>query len=228
MSRRNTFFIPQTWTPRSLTNLKLWVKSDTGITLNGSNVAAWADQSGNGNNLIQGTALNQPAYVANQLNGYGSVQFDGINDKLVASFSLVQPETVFIVYKNPSFLAGGYIFDGLTGDSGGYFQFGSSPLLYMYAGASFNPITGIVGSYFLATCIFSGTSSKHQRNNSAEQTGNVGSASMNGFTLGSYAGGSGYNGNPHVAEVIVMGATATSTERSKVREYVTSRYGISM
>jgi hypothetical protein len=229
MSRRNTFFIPVAFTPASLTNLKLWVKSDTGITLVGSKVSAWADQSGNGNNLTQGTDANRPTFVSSQLNGYGTVQFDGINDKMVSpSFTLAQPETIFIVYKNPSFDAGGYIFDGITGDSGGYFQYGSSPFVYMYAGASFTPITGIAGAYFLATCIFNGASSKHQRNNAAEQTGNAGAASMGGFTLGSYAGGTGYEGNPHVAEVVVMSGVATAAQRNNMKTYVTNRYGITM
>lgn len=48
-----------------LAHLQLWVKSDRGITLDGSgNVAIWADQSGQGNDLTQGTAANRPTYVA--------------------------------------------------------------------------------------------------------------------------------------------------------------------
>jgi len=42
--------------------LKLWLKYDTGITLNGSDVSAWNDQSGNDNHAAQATASRQPAY----------------------------------------------------------------------------------------------------------------------------------------------------------------------
>lgn len=225
----NQYLFGTSFSPLNLTNLKLWVKSDVGITLNGSNVSAWADQSGNGNNLTQAVAVSQPAYVANQINGYGSVQFDGINDSLKSnSFTLNQPETIFIIYKNPSFLSGGYIFDGFGADTGGYFQYASSPNLYMYAGGSFYPITGLIGSYFLATVIFNGASSKHQKNNVAEETGNASTRNMGGLLLGAYAGGAGYNGNPHIAEVIVMSGVATTDERNNIKTYVTNRYGISM
>jgi hypothetical protein len=42
----------------------LWLRSDMGITPNGSNVAAWADQSGNGRHFVQNTAGAQPPYSA--------------------------------------------------------------------------------------------------------------------------------------------------------------------
>lgn len=46
------------------TNLLAWWRSDLGITLNGSDVQQWDDQTGNGHHLIQLTAGNQPAYGA--------------------------------------------------------------------------------------------------------------------------------------------------------------------
>lgn len=41
----------------------LWLRSDRGISLNGSNVTAWADQSGFGRDAIQLTPANQPVYT---------------------------------------------------------------------------------------------------------------------------------------------------------------------
>lgn len=51
------------WTPRRL-NPIAWYRADLGITLVGSKVSAWADQSGNGNHLSQSTDALRPAYVA--------------------------------------------------------------------------------------------------------------------------------------------------------------------
>lgn len=42
----------------------LWLRSDLGVTLNGSTVSAWADQSGNGRHFTQGTGAAQPNYDA--------------------------------------------------------------------------------------------------------------------------------------------------------------------
>jgi len=50
--------------------------STAGVTLNGSNVSAWADQSGNGNDLDQVVAINQPLFVSNSHNGFPVIRFN--------------------------------------------------------------------------------------------------------------------------------------------------------
>ena len=69
------------WTPALLgADLALWLDAadaDT-ITLNGSNVSQWDDKSGNGRNVSQAVAAQQPAYDAvNKI-----ITFDGSNDYL--------------------------------------------------------------------------------------------------------------------------------------------------
>lgn len=51
------------WTPRRLSPIA-WYRADLGITLVGSKVSAWADQSGNGNHLSQSTDALRPTYVS--------------------------------------------------------------------------------------------------------------------------------------------------------------------
>ena len=50
------------WKPSDETGLEAWYKYQTGITLNGSDVSAWADSSSNSFNMVQATATEQPAY----------------------------------------------------------------------------------------------------------------------------------------------------------------------
>lgn len=50
------------WKPSDETGLEAWYKYQTGITLNGSDVSAWADSSENSFNMVQATAKEQPAY----------------------------------------------------------------------------------------------------------------------------------------------------------------------
>jgi hypothetical protein len=49
------------WSPLALSPFA-WFRSDLGVTLNGSTVSAWADQSGNGKHATQATAGNQPTF----------------------------------------------------------------------------------------------------------------------------------------------------------------------
>src|SRR3954464_9443177 len=62
--------------------LKLWLKADAGVTLAGSAVAQWNDQSGNNANASQAVAAQQPAFIASAVNGKPALKFDGSNDFL--------------------------------------------------------------------------------------------------------------------------------------------------
>jgi hypothetical protein len=73
----------------SATNV-LWLKADAGTSTstNGSPVASWADQSGNGVVLNQSNGAQQPQFVSSFMNGFPSIEFDnngssGQNDYLI-------------------------------------------------------------------------------------------------------------------------------------------------
>lgn len=61
--------------PATIPDLVDWHRSDLGITLVGSKVSAWADQSGNGHNLSQGTDANRPTYVSGVIGGHAVARF---------------------------------------------------------------------------------------------------------------------------------------------------------
>lgn len=68
-----------------------WIKGDKGTssTVNGTAINAWNDQSGNGINVTQTVAVQQPSFAANVINGFPAVQFDnnstsGQNDYMTA------------------------------------------------------------------------------------------------------------------------------------------------
>jgi hypothetical protein len=60
------------WKPSDETGLVAWYKNKEGITLNGSDVSAWADSSENSHDMVQSTASLQPAYNAST----GALTFD--------------------------------------------------------------------------------------------------------------------------------------------------------
>jgi len=65
---------PRFVVPTDIPDCRMWLRGDMGITLNGSNVSAWADQSGAGHDGAQARADQQPAYNAGHL---PYVSFDG-------------------------------------------------------------------------------------------------------------------------------------------------------
>jgi hypothetical protein len=78
------------WTPASLTGADLMLEASAGITLNGSNVAAWADQSGAGNHYAEATL--QPTYSATDGPGArATVRFPNLGTGLVTAARLVGP-----------------------------------------------------------------------------------------------------------------------------------------
>jgi hypothetical protein len=84
--------------PTELANLENWYRSDLGITLNGSTVSAWADQSGNGRHATNGVAGRQPTYTtAAGLRGLPTLLFDGGDILSTAAFNMPRAMTLFVV-----------------------------------------------------------------------------------------------------------------------------------
>jgi len=65
----------ETFTPASISDLKVWLKGDSGITLVGGEVDVWADQSGNGNNVSAPAAIRRP--TTSTKNGKNTLVFTG-------------------------------------------------------------------------------------------------------------------------------------------------------
>lgn len=72
-------------------------------------VVTWYDQSGNGRNATHATEANQPAYVANVVNGRPILRFDGTADHLLTASGAIAaqgPGTVIAVAKQAGGNAG--------------------------------------------------------------------------------------------------------------------------
>tara|TARA_R100001463_G_scaffold25943_2_gene61088 strand:+ start:1512 stop:2204 length:693 start_codon:yes stop_codon:yes gene_type:complete len=78
------------WTPNSEGSVVAWYQKGVGITLNGSDVSAWAD-SANSYNMAQSTASEQPAYSAGSLT---FVSADDTNLQTTSQISLTGAFTI--------------------------------------------------------------------------------------------------------------------------------------
>jgi hypothetical protein len=89
--------------PIPTSGLELWLKADAGVTLNGSKVSTWADQSGNGNDAIELDSDRQPLLVRDGLNGKPTIHFDGLDDMLGLTGSKRMTQiSFFMVFKMDS------------------------------------------------------------------------------------------------------------------------------
>lgn len=76
------------------TGLLYHLDAGQGITLNGSNVSQWNDQSGNGRDFAQAGVTKQPLYVASNaaFNNLATIRFDG-NESGANGNPIVRPNT---------------------------------------------------------------------------------------------------------------------------------------
>ena len=119
-----------------------------GITLNGADVSLWADQSGNGNDVSQGTAADQPLWNASDadFNGQPSIEGDGVSESITAVTGLLtaQPNTIFMVYKRIS--GGGRFFD-TSGTAARQIMYGN---MTIYAGTAQALFVGDTNAHVIA------------------------------------------------------------------------------
>ncbi len=217
-------------------SLKVWVKSNAGITLNGGNVSAWADQSGLGNNASQGTAASQPLYVANAINGYPVLRFDGTDDYLSLPDMTMTDITVFIVGKGTN----GTFYGDLGGCGGGYplryFQTSGSQLRG-YSRDCTNRVDKFYGNLGDTSNYFQGVYQTNGSTLNVKYNGTTNTTTYADFTaddLTGYAptigtgGGyiAGYYLTGDIAEVIVYNRTLSASEISIVQEYLYGKYNV--
>lgn len=83
--------------------LSLWLRGDAGVTVSGEAVSAWADQSGQGHDALQGTPANQPRLVTTGM-GRSALRFDGVNDFLSFDVPIngLDGISIFLVANNAS------------------------------------------------------------------------------------------------------------------------------
>jgi len=215
--------------PLSVSGCKLWLKSDVGITKDGSDlVSAWEDQSGESNDTAQATGTKQPLWVDNAYASKPTIRFDGVdNDLLKTTFTageLTQPTTIFIVCTFPSTNSENAVFGGGTSDKNCSI-WRTINNYRMYAGIQVGSITSST-AFAQFTLLFNTTSSTLRRNKTSLETGmNVGIEPFQGICLGGLYGTI-YFGDTDISEMLVYTGNISSANVTLIEDYLSDRWGL--
>jgi hypothetical protein len=201
--------------------LSLWLKADAGVTLSGSDVTAWADQSGNGKNAT--SFAGQP--TLSTFNGKSFVSFPA--ESGLANYLGIWSETDLII--------GTIIMVARFQSSGSSSRlFGHDPTMLFARDQQdklFTTIDDISG----------GISDNSLSNNTNYLIGtsfdtNLINFYLNGIDDGNLDGQTqygtapyvigGYSGSSSIAEIVVYNRVLTTPERQQVEQYLNSKYQI--
>jgi hypothetical protein len=237
-------------------NLVLWLKADALALSDGAAVSVWDDSSVSNNDATQGSAANQPAFQANEINGLPVVRFtrtftDGsLDDFLATTYTSLPSGLTYVAVTRGTILAVGKGYTGnaalnIIGDSTGnvWNGFGQTS-----GRAEFNAYENTVGweSNLGTTTLNDGIARSMIASFSpSDNTPRVfvnglleasGSTTYAGSFMGFNSISRGYvSGTPpfqgdgfdgDIAEILVYNTALASTDRQLVHEYLVSKYAL--
>jgi hypothetical protein len=221
----------QMWTPGFSTRLQIprdstlkghWTAESIIGVADAGTVAAWTDQSGNGNTASQATEGNKPTYVVSGINGRPVVSFVAASSQFLAgadsaSLQLTAPFSAYAVVQQAAnsdgelFDKGKYRFgnvsDKLTVTLPGLRDYNTTPVLFVDHTDSVPRVVGYE---------FSGTAGMLYLNGLLKETetaSNTLTTSNSAFWIGSVAGASQFWGG-RIAEIAIYSGIDTARRKA--------------
>lgn len=212
-----------------------WWRSDLGITLSGTKVSAWADQSGNGRTISQGTGLNQPAYASNGGSAdRATLTFDGSASFMEsATFAVATPHHVFLLAKWITVAAsdGNVIFSGdstiaSNSDRVSVRTVSTALAIWGTGGGAIQTTTATTLAWHYWSLVWTGGANSTIAQDTANlATGNPGATAINGITLGGFHGGATL-ANAAISEVTIYSAPLSVFTELRLSNYYKARYAL--
>ena len=201
-------------------------------TESGGNVTDIDDAALRGNDISEGTAANQFAYISSWRNGHAACQGASGDRMRLTAFAqgvIAQPFTRVIVGEWSQDVAGEIWSDSDAGAA--QFKRQAAGVVRITAGTALNTAAEPSdGTPFIAVCVFNGASSRLTIYPDGESvivaTGNAGAGSMTGVVLGAVAGGGGNYLRGKLAFEGMVPKALSSTEETELVNFNKIKYSI--
>lgn len=232
------------WTP-SVLSTDLWLDASVSgsVVLSGGVISQWLDLSGNNRHLTQSITSARPNYLSNQLNGLHAVDFDGTDDRLVASQSIFSSNTNFaylVVAKADDTNTRILFSERIENDSATVFfaNVNGSGIFYRRGGVTTSTVADIIENITIPTTpqIF-GLNTTATLGDAYRNGNLIGSdtTTINGFTLRNFLLGANYvvsgsgtqqHWNGQVYELLVFPNNLDLSDFQKVEGYLAHKWGL--
>ncbi len=239
-------------------NLRLWLKADdnaleaNGTTAeDGETVADWDDNSTIDNDASNGTDSRRPLFQTNIINGNPALEFNGtkyLDTEAVSGIGATQSFSVFVVFKQNSFVPGGndalgtFIIDRPTATNNltTFKIINTDKYFYQRRDDAGNNLSGPISATPANTTSF--IIANYYRNTGTtregifldgrqdiDQAGIVGNITGPVVRIGNHATNVDTGGlNGYFAEMIVYNTNLTTANRRRVESYLAIKYGITL
>lgn len=218
------------WTPAQRA-LYAWFRSDLGVSIVGSGVATWADQSGNARDVTQGTDPNRPGWSASDalFAGLPALTWAGAQWLDGAAWNIAQPFTVYVVGQSGSLADWRTILDHNGSGARSAVRVEPSNLLATYAGVANVTSANVANASIFAT-IFNGASSAHYVNSvTASGTSSPGTDGLGTPRVGAGPGGIyTLKSTSRICEIVVASGADSAAQREQMFRYLNRRYAIAV
>jgi len=222
--------------------LSLWLKADAGVTLSGSYVTAWADQSGNANNATPVDV--SPTYNSSDLNSKPTISLSSIVEGDNKSFQIeanpmgASGTTAFAVVYVEDVCGesndNGPIFgDFGTANSSSHYPYGGNCSVYdgFASEDRKGPLTSpstITESWSIYSVVSTENDWRNYVNGSLMHSDNTNAYSNIALDAALFIGYStfGYTFKGIIAEAIMYNRVLTAGERLQVEAYLNTKYAI--
>ena len=239
------------FTPKKISGLALWLDASdlSTITKDGSDyVSAWADKSGKGFNVAQGTGSAQPLWASN------TISFDGSSDFLLSATGLALMKnkasgTMIVVgsIENPANTTAQFVYCSVTATAATRLGFTIGPTIgnsVRIGGRridtdSFDSTTAetiTYGNTYIMTGISDYANAKaylylnnvlKQTDGSFQTAGNTSDTTSKNISIGADAAGTLFT-KCILKEVLIYEKALTSTELTRVNQYLSRKWSVTI